>query len=289
MKASPGVCWHKGHNKWMSYIMLNKEQHYLGYFDTHDQAIEARKEAENKLGFQRSKPLPEEKACELCGKATKFRGHTRGYARFCSKICSGTYNASRRTQSANKKISQSMIDIWENRRSTGEDQIIKNNMSKSFNYNVKRGDGGWVKTQKGYFKPLHPEKYAGNPNNIIYRSSWELAVFQRFDLDPNIISWASEEICIPYFDRATGRARRYFPDIIVKSRNPDGTIKTVMIEIKPYCQTIPPVKGSKSEKRYLKEVSTFATNFSKFEQAREYCRKKGWQFVVLTERDLKIG
>ena len=40
---------------------------------------------------------------------------------------------------------------------------------------------------KGIFKPRNPQKYKGNPTNIIYRSSWELKMMSHFDGHPNII------------------------------------------------------------------------------------------------------
>jgi len=105
---------------------------------------------------------------------------------------------------------------------------------------------------------------------------------RRFDTDPNVVSWASEELVIPYRDRVTGRQRRYFPDFVV--RNKEG--KTIVIEVKPQKEAIPPVRGSKTEKRFLSEVKTFANNYSKWEHARDFCRRKGWEFVILTEREL---
>ena len=50
----------------------------------------------------------------------------------------------------------------------------------------------------GTFRPKNPRKYAGDPNNIIYRSTWEARVMNWLDKNPNIITWASEEIAIPY-------------------------------------------------------------------------------------------
>lgn len=43
-----GVGWHKATNKWTAYIAVNKRQIYLGLFDRKEDAIKARKEAENK-------------------------------------------------------------------------------------------------------------------------------------------------------------------------------------------------------------------------------------------------
>ena len=143
-----------------------------------------------------------------------------------------------------------------------------------------------VKSLKGLFTPKNPEKYAGDPKNIVYRSSWELTLMRRFDLDPNITSWASEEFCIPYNDRATGKLRRYFPDFVIKRRDKDGKIQVIVIEVKPHAQSVPPEKGNKTGKRYLAECKTFATNYSKWEYAVRFCAQKGWKFVVLTEREI---
>ena len=39
---------------------------------------------------------------------------------------------------------------------------------------------------KGKFIPQNPKKYNGNPENIIYRSSWELRCMKWFDDKRNI-------------------------------------------------------------------------------------------------------
>ena len=43
-----GVCFNKSANKWMSYIMIDKKNIYLGYFVNKEDAIRARLEAEKK-------------------------------------------------------------------------------------------------------------------------------------------------------------------------------------------------------------------------------------------------
>ena len=44
-----GVGWDKKRGKWRAYIMLQKKYYHLGYFADIEKAIEARKEAEEKL------------------------------------------------------------------------------------------------------------------------------------------------------------------------------------------------------------------------------------------------
>ena len=43
-----GVGWHKATGKWAAYITVNKKQIHLGLFDKKEDAVKARKEAENK-------------------------------------------------------------------------------------------------------------------------------------------------------------------------------------------------------------------------------------------------
>lgn len=43
-----GVCWYKAYNKWKARITISKKEIHLGYFDSFDDAVKARKEAEEK-------------------------------------------------------------------------------------------------------------------------------------------------------------------------------------------------------------------------------------------------
>lgn len=139
---------------------------------------------------------------------------------------------------------------------------------------------------KGYFKPKNPRKYEGNPTNIIYRSSWEFRVMTYLDSNPNVISWSSEEFCIPYTDPTSGRFRRYFPDFKVKKKDANGNVRTLVVEVKPLYQTKPPTVQTKKTQRYINEVKTWAINQSKWESAKDFCDKRDWDFVVLTEREI---
>lgn len=49
--GATGVGWHKGKGKWQAYIRSEGDQIYLGSFDSIDDAIRARKEAELKYKF----------------------------------------------------------------------------------------------------------------------------------------------------------------------------------------------------------------------------------------------
>jgi hypothetical protein len=139
----------------------------------------------------------------------------------------------------------------------------------------------------GKFKPKNPRKYAGNSENIFYRSSWELKVMHWLDNSDNIIYWSSEELVIKYYNPIDKKFHRYFPDFIIKVKKKDNSVMTYVIEVKPDYQTKQP-KERKRTKKYLEEQVTYVINQSKWEAATEFCKDRGWIFKVLTEKDLGI-
>jgi hypothetical protein len=146
---------------------------------------------------------------------------------------------------------------------------------------------------KGRYKPNFPDKYKGDPTNIIYRSSWERNCMVYFDLNPKIIQWSSEEIVIPYKSPIDGKWHRYFPDFFVKIKNTSKTekeyqIETILIEVKPFKETIEPKIKKRMTRQYLVEVHKWGINSAKWKAAAEYCKDRNWQFKILTEKELRI-
>ena len=109
---------------------------------------------------------------------------------------------------------------------------------------------------KSRYKPLNPKKYQGNPNNIICRSSWERKFCMWADRKDNVVSWASEEINIPYISPKDNRVHMYYPDFLIKVKESNNRIKTYVVEVKPKKQTMPPKKRSKITKSYIYECQT---------------------------------
>jgi hypothetical protein len=141
----------------------------------------------------------------------------------------------------------------------------------------------------GLFKPRNPQKYIGDHTNIVYRSSWECKVMTWLDLNPDILSWASEELIVPYKSPVDNRFHRYFPDFLVKLRTKEGKMKTMLIEVKPKKQTKPPEQKKRITKQYINEVTTWGVNQAKWHAAEEYCLDRGWEFKVITEEHLGIN
>lgn len=139
---------------------------------------------------------------------------------------------------------------------------------------------------QGKYRPVNPHKYIGDVNNIVYRSSWELAAFRWFDDTPEILKWGSEELIIPYISQVDGRKHRYFTDAILFVKTPTG-IRKKIIEIKPYSQTKKPTRGkNQKDASWAEDVRTWLTNESKWVAARAYADANDADFVILTEREI---
>lgn len=139
--------------------------------------------------------------------------------------------------------------------------------------------------KQGIFHPLHKEKYKGTLP-IVYRSSLELKVFRWLDHNPNIVSWGSETVIIPYQSPIDGKLHRYFVDanLTLKENN---TFQKYLIEIKPHSQVLPPTKSTKkSPKTIIYENVTYSVNQAKWEAAREWCKKHNYKFLIFTEKHI---
>lgn len=136
----------------------------------------------------------------------------------------------------------------------------------------------------GKFKPINTKKYEGNPDKITYRSLWERGLMVWLDTNPDVKSWSSEEIVIPYISPVDNRAHRYFMDF--KTTFVSGA--TMLIEVKPDYQIRPPVKKKHSKSsKFLMEAKTYAVNDAKWQAAERYAKKRGWTFVIFTEDTLE--
>jgi hypothetical protein len=146
----------------------------------------------------------------------------------------------------------------------------------------------YKETYKGRYRILNPRKYKGDINNIIYRSSWELKFMKWCDANPSILEWGSETIIIPYRSPVDNKIHRYFVDFYIKVKDKNEEIKKYLIEIKPEKFTKPPLVPQKKTKRFIQEVFNYGVNQSKWKQADEFCKDRGWKFLVLTEKDLGL-
>lgn len=141
------------------------------------------------------------------------------------------------------------------------------------------------------YKPKHKEKYKGNVFPLA-RSSWEYEFMKFLDLNDYVIEWASEAIKVPYINPIRSAQEKrpvmwwYYPDFFVKFKK-DNQEWCELIEIKPYKQTIKPIlHENKSQRIFQEEMKTYLINLEKWKAAQELCKKNGWLFRILTEKDL---
>lgn len=114
----------------------------------------------------------------------------------------------------------------------------------------------------------------------------------RFDTDPNVVQWGSEETIIPYKSPKDNRYHRYFVDFTIKIKDIEGKVQTILIEVKPAHETISPVlkEGmSAKSKKYINQVITYGVNKAKWEATKEYCKDRKWQFIIMTEYELGLA
>ena len=137
---------------------------------------------------------------------------------------------------------------------------------------------------QGVYTPINPDRTTRSRK--VFRSSLELKAFRFLDNNPKVKFWDSERIILPY-QGMDGKLHRYFTDLVVHLEQNDGTIKKLVIEIKPESQTKPPIVSiRKSQKTVMYEQYQYALNTAKWLAATAWCSKKGYQFVILTEKHL---
>lgn len=141
------------------------------------------------------------------------------------------------------------------------------------------------KFKQGFYYPKNKEKFIGN-EKAVYRSGLELSYFRLLDNNDSVLKWGSEEVVIPYFfDK---KLHNYFVDLFVIFKLKNGQTKKCIIELKPYCQVEQPKWSPRRKKEnYINECYTWQKNKAKWIAASKYAKERGWEFHVLTEKDIK--
>jgi hypothetical protein len=162
-------------------------------------------------------------------------------------------------------------------------------MSRKLNIkNLKPNTGNSGGYHQGYYKLLNPEKYIGDPNKIIFRSSYEKKFATYCDLSENIVAWSSEKFVIPYINPSDGLTKDYNVDFYVKVNYGDNVFKDFIVEVKPKRKLLKPNIPKKSiteEKmiKYYNAMKEWTTNAAKFAAAKKWAEQRGWNFIVVTE------
>lgn len=145
--------------------------------------------------------------------------------------------------------------------------------------------GKYSSALKGKYKPKNPEKWLND--DITYRSGLEKKYFTYFDNNPNILKIASEKVIIPYFDPLQQKYRRYYVDLYIKYINKNGEVNHKLIEIKCNNEVIKPKPPKRLTESYKNSLETWIINQEKWKAAKQFAKKRGWEFSVYSELHLK--
>lgn len=146
---------------------------------------------------------------------------------------------------------------------------------------------------QGYYTPLNPDKYIGDTNNIIYRSSYEYKFCVYCDKNPRIVKWISEPMAIQYYNPMDKKMHKYYVDFFIKILNSESIEENVLIEVKPSSQLVQPVyekkyMKAKSLKNYNKSCEMYIQNMAKWKAAKEWAEQKNMKFMIITEKNLGL-
>lgn len=144
------------------------------------------------------------------------------------------------------------------------------------------------KYYQGRYKVKNPEKYKGDPSNVVFRSSWEKKLMIWCDTKPNVIFWNSEELIVPYYSAIDQKPHRYFVDFKIWIEYPNGEVKVFAVEVKPESQIKKPDQPQRMTRAAQEKILTWIRNQEKWKAAKEFCESRGMSFVVLNEHDLGI-
>lgn len=145
---------------------------------------------------------------------------------------------------------------------------------------------GRSRYHQGYYKPKNPDKYMGDVDSIITRSSWEKKVCYKLDHADYVVAWSCEPFAVKYISPKDGLPHRYFPDFLIVTINSQNEKIVTLVEVKPYKEQFPPKSQGKKKSRYLKEALTYEVNQAKWDAAKRLCKQKGWNWCVLTEKEI---
>jgi len=165
--------------------------------------------------------------------------------------------------------------------------------------------------KQGYFRPANLDKYIGDPNKIICRSSWEERFCTWCDNHPNIVQWSSEPVAIPYMNpcwrfvngKFMAGMSKYWVDFwIVVDK--DGDRQKWLCEVKPNSQiptkmhvdklieekrSLDKLSGKVKERKtksYNQQLKVLLVNKAKFLAAKKFAEERGCKFAICDENFL---
>lgn len=154
--------------------------------------------------------------------------------------------------------------------------------------------GNYIPVNKN--KVLKLNSYGG----IFYRSSLEKKMMIYLDHCDRVTKWSAEIFEIPYVSKEVEdgnivyKNRRYYPDFYYEMRKGD-TVSKVIAEVKPKSEyedvilfregkfNVPPDSTLKKMKSLEYKFKMSQKNSVKWETMLEFCQKKGYEFIIITD------
>ena len=164
--------------------------------------------------------------------------------------------------------------------------------------NSKYHGGNYIPKNKDKVIKLNAER------GLYYRSSWEKKIMFWLDNNDQVTMWGAECLNIPYqmthFENGDAKVKKhtYYVDFYYEMRV-NGVLKQVVVEVKPkkeYNMVIAlnagklsvPEKGTKKLKNFEDDLKMAYKNKNKWETMINWCNKKGYEFIIITEDHLKM-
>lgn len=138
---------------------------------------------------------------------------------------------------------------------------------------------------------------------VYYRSSWEKKIMHWLDHKTEIIKWGAECLQIPYqmthFENGDTKVKShiYHVDFYYEMRI-NGVLRQIVAEVKPMKEfnmvqalnegrLSVPEGTTKKLKNFEYDLKMAYKNKQKWETMIEWCSKKGYEFIIITEEHLK--
>lgn len=158
-----------------------------------------------------------------------------------------------------------------------------------------------TKYRQGLYVPKNLDKVIklNSQGGLYYRSGLEQKMMVYLDSNENIIFWGAEHLRVPYVktewvsetQEFKTTEHGYYPDFYYELKRSDGTVSRVVAEVKPHSETVEPKLQEKPTSKQLKNfeyaLKMYNKNLSKWKAMIEYCERKGFDFIIITEQHLK--
>ena len=158
-----------------------------------------------------------------------------------------------------------------------------------------------TKYRQGLYVPRNLNKVIklNSQGGLYYRSGLEQKMMVYLDSNENIIFWGAEHLRVPYVktewfsesQEFKTTEHGYYPDFYYELKRSDGSVSRVVAEVKPHSETIEPKLQEKPTSKQLKNfeyaLKMYNKNLSKWKAMIEYCERKGFEFIIITEQHLK--